>query len=605
MVYVPGARRVVLSLLIALTVVCLPGLAEEPSWGLARSAHFEVYSQAGKDSARSGLLFFEQLRLFFEQQTTLQLHGRMAVRVVGFQSDKAYDPYRLSSTADAYYVGSETRDYIILPSLSSDRLSAAAHEYAHVMMHAGGLHLPSWLNEGLAEVLSTVQVGADVTTVGGDLPARSQALRKHRWIPVDAILNAQTSSPLRESRHENELFYAESWALTDMLAFSPAYAGGLQQLITSLSSGNPSTEVFHAVYGKSIAAITLDLQSWVDGHRRVPFKLPGVAPERTALTLTEVPQGASRAVLAELFLTNGDLGKAKKLYTELASQPASNGDALGALALIRLMGHDYDGASAQWQHAEEQQVNDAALCYKFARFAEDAHMPSGQIRSALERAIAIEPAFDDAHYKLALLERGAGQHEEALGHLHAMKTVAPARSFGYWLAIASSEEELGHHDEAATAAEKAKAHASTEHEQLVASQMVLVAKTDLVVQFTRDARGQQQVATTRISRKKTDWNPFVEPEDRVRKLMGTLQEVECTSSAIRLVLTTNEGVLRLAIPDPTRVQIQGGPTQFECGRQNEIRVMVEYALPAKPLDGSLPLLRGLTFTELAAVNPIH
>jgi hypothetical protein len=127
-------------------------------WTLANTSHFEVYSQAGADTARSTLLWLEQLRALFLQQTGIPLDGRAPVRVVAFRSPKEYEPYRLRVASDAYFVGAEARDYIVMPSGGTASAGVAAHEYAHALLRAGGLRLPPWLAEGLAEFFSTVRI---------------------------------------------------------------------------------------------------------------------------------------------------------------------------------------------------------------------------------------------------------------------------------------------------------------------------------------------------------------------------------------------------------------------------------------------------------------
>ena len=588
-------------LLAAVAILCLGCDAQTPSdWGLARSGNFEVYSQAGNASARSALQCFEQLRVFFEQQTTLHVEGRAAVRVIGFASEKEYEAYRLGPTADAYYVGTESRDYIVLPVLSTGKFGLAAHEYAHLMMHAGGLHLPAWLNEGLAEVLSTVTIAENASTVGGDLPGRTQALRRRKWIPLEEVLASNTGSSIRENRQQNEMFYAESWALTDMLVFSPEYAASFQRLMVSVDSGEPGAQALQSIFGKSLDVIARDLRTWVSLEKRVPVQLPGVVAAATAVTVSAVPSRASRSILADLFMANGDLGRASKIYGELALEAQNQGNVHAALAIIRLMEHDYDGARAQWRSATEQGLDDATLCYRFAVFAEDARFSPDEIHSALQRAVSLQPDFDDAQYKLALFERNAGHYQTALVHFSAMRNIPRTRLFGYWLSVASADEELGNHDEAAAAAEKAKEHASTDSERTIAAQMTLVAKTNLEVQVTRDANGREQLTTTRIPRHQTDWNPFIRPDDQMRRLEGTLHEVDCTGETVRLQVDTAEGLLKLAIPDPTRVQIRNGPTQFTCGRQNELRVRVEFAIPDNRAVKAFPVLRGMSFLEQSA-----
>ena len=61
----------------------------------------------------------------------------------------------------------------------------------------------------------------------------------------------------------------------------------------------------------------------------------------------------------------------------------------------------------------------------------DAGMSADEIRPVLERAIALRPAFDDARYSLALLERNAGRMEIALDHLRTIRHVPSSRAFSY------------------------------------------------------------------------------------------------------------------------------------------------------------------------------
>src|SRR5262249_44662515 len=86
-------------------VICLCARAQTGSgWSLARTPHFEVYSQAGAETARSTVLWLEGLRALFLQQTGMKLDDRAPIRVIAFRSAKEYEPYRLRVASDAYYV---------------------------------------------------------------------------------------------------------------------------------------------------------------------------------------------------------------------------------------------------------------------------------------------------------------------------------------------------------------------------------------------------------------------------------------------------------------------------------------------------------------------
>src|SRR5581483_5477067 len=105
-------------------------------------------------------------------------------------------------------------------------------------------------------------------------------------------------------------------------------------------------------------------------------------------------------------------------------------------------------------------------------------------RPALKRAISLNPALDDARYELALLESNAGEYAAAVANLHAMRTVKPARAFGYWSALAYALTEFDHREEAQAAADKALPYAKIADQRSHLSELKYIAKTDLTVQLT-------------------------------------------------------------------------------------------------------------------------
>src|ERR1041385_7549872 len=164
--------------LVLLGLLCLPGHTQSArSWSLAANSHFEIYSQSGPESARTALAWFERLRTWLIQETALRPDRVRPARVIGFAWAAESQPYRLRATADAYYVGTEGRDYIVMALAGPGGFGTAAHEYAHLVLHATGLQLPPWLAEGFAELLATVRIDDRGGTVGGGRPAHSQPLR--------------------------------------------------------------------------------------------------------------------------------------------------------------------------------------------------------------------------------------------------------------------------------------------------------------------------------------------------------------------------------------------------------------------------------------------
>src|SRR5258708_4060747 len=91
------------------------GAAFSADWTLTRSDHVEVYSDSGAGATRSAVEWLERVRSFLVQHGGESLDRRGPLRVVGFQSAAEYDEYRLVPHADAYYAGTESHDYIVMP----------------------------------------------------------------------------------------------------------------------------------------------------------------------------------------------------------------------------------------------------------------------------------------------------------------------------------------------------------------------------------------------------------------------------------------------------------------------------------------------------------
>jgi tetratricopeptide (TPR) repeat protein len=567
-------------------MLCLTVQAEPDSgWSLVRSSHFEVYSQAGEMRGRAALLWFEQLHAFFEQSGMNQ-PATAPVRVIGFRSVKEYGAYRLRPSADAYYIGTENRDYIVMPSLAPGDFPIAAHEYVHEVLHRNGKKFPLWLNEGLAEFFSTLRIGEKGCEIGGDLPAHSQILQRRAWAPFSELLAITADSLSMRGREEKELVYAQSWALTEMLALSPEYASRFLELMAG-------KRTFASLYGRSLEAITKDVHAWIADRKFARATLPGISVRAIMPEASELPPFAARKLMAELLAAMGELDRAEAAYRDLAHESPGNPEVQAAAGMIAMRKGDRQKAREAWKFAIDEGVADAGLCYRYAMLAQEAGLKTDEIRPALERAVALKPDFDDARYSLGLMESNAGEYEAALVQLRAMKTVTSGRAYGYWVAVAYALTQLDRRDEAKAATQEAMKHAASAAERKRASELAYMTETDVAVQFTRDANGQPQLVMTRIPHGSRNWNPFIEQRDDIRRVEGQLRTIECGNNKITAMgVDTAHGSLRLAVPDPSRVLMRNAPAEFLCGQQSAQAVQIEYAISKEGADG---ILRGMEF----------
>lgn len=555
----------------------LAGAGPQPAWRVARSPHFEAYSQADDATVAETLRWFERLRQFFLEQTGLNGDRMSPVRVIGFRSTDEYKLIQLRPTSDAYYVGTSNRDYIVMPALGASEFRIAAHEYTHVVLHALEVRLPPWFNEGMAEVFSTVRIDDQSSTFGGALPAHIQFLKRHTWMPLQELWSLPADSAERDNRDSASRFYAESWAVTGMLLLSPEYAPQFQQLFALLNAGSPAANAFERIYSKRIEDVEKDVAAWLVHGTAITKTTPMAASEAISIQVSEVPALTSQAILADLLLVGGQLERAQALYGQLAREAPQSGDFSAALAMIAIRRGDVQSAQQHWRRAMANGVTDATLCYEYAIRLSEAGVPETDARGALERAVALKPDFDDARYQLALLELAAGHFDETIVQLQALKSIAPKRVFQYWSTLSYALEAVGKNDEARQAANQAKDCATTSAERARAERLIYTADTELAVQFTRDSNGRMQAVTTRVPRGTVNHNPFIEPGDDMRQARGQLKTIECQGQISGIVVDAPEGTLRLSIPDPLHVQILNGPSEFQCGTQSPLPVVVNYA----------------------------
>lgn len=517
------------------------------------------------------------------------------MRVIAFRSKEEYGRYRPASAADAYFASANGDTYIVLSGAGDQRFGVLAHEYAHVALRGPKLELPAWLSEGLAEVYSTLEFSQHGTTLGGPIAAHLHKLRARQWMTVEQLLSTRPER-FRNDREFAVHFYAHAWALTEMLMFSPEYAPRFRDLMGAIAAGTPDRKAFAIVYGEDLLSIDHDLRGRSERGLYAPVQMQA-APriQGGPVTSKRLSMGDSRILLAGLLAATGEYDRAAAEYRDLVKLEPQNASIAAAFGALALRGHDFETARREWKRAIESGVTDADLCYQYANLADSVGMQAEEVRSALRRAIELKPDFGDARWKLALLENNAGEFEESTKQLRAMRTIAPSRRFDYWSALSYAEDETDHHEAAAEAAKVAERFAVTDAESARARELAYIAQTELAVRFATDENGQRKMVTSRAPRGTSDWNPFIEPNDRMRKVEGVLADVRCAEERLTgIVVRGGTKTAQLAVRDPQQVLISNGPSQFMCGPQTDGKsVVVEYAAqPSGLVEG---VVRGIRF----------
>ncbi len=582
-------------LVIALALLPLRCARAAEQWLRLQSAHFELITDAGDRHGPGLLLHLEELRRLFIAQVALpESEASSPVRIIGFKSPTEFAAYRLLEHTDAYYVGAPGRDIIVMSLTGTADFRTASHEFTHVMANHRGLQLPAWLSEGLAEVFSTARFQSGQAILGDANPARLGALLRNPWIPLGEVVSL--ASGRFTSHDKSAMFYAESWALTHMLMFSPAYSARFGALLRGCEGSPPTPAILSEIYGTPLPAVERDLRAWI--AIRAPSVKTATGSAQVVVSKAE-PLTAfdAQLALAELYFAAGRQAQAKAAYLRLEAEQPANPEIQAALGRIALTGGHRSEARERFQRAVAAGIKDARVCYEYAHLAQDAGAPEAEVVSALERALALDPALDDARFSLALAHMNAGRYAEAQQQFQAFQKVPGRNAFAYYKGLAYTQVELGLRDDAVRSAAEARKYARTPEEIAEAGKQAWMAQSEIAVQLAPNGQGQLTRIPLRGAASAVEWNPFIAPGDRIERRQGTLREVDCSAREIRLRVIADDRALLLSLPDPGRVQVRkSGTGAFEltCGPvEPATRVAVEYAASADPEIAGV--LRGIQF----------
>jgi tetratricopeptide (TPR) repeat protein len=451
--------------------VALPLYANQV-WVQYSTEHFDLYGSPDSPNAVQTLQSLERAHAFFERAAGAAL-GDDRVKVVAFASAAEYASYRINPGAYAFYQHSQKGDYIVLQELDRTRPEVALHEYVHFVMHKAGYHLPLWLNEGLADVYSTLQADGTETVVGRVSPGRLGTLERERRLRISAVLAVDHESPYYNQPHMMQLFYAESWALVHMLMVDRAYSPQFNSFLTRISEGQTPLRCFRDVYGKELLQVEADLDEYLS-RRSLPVVYYGVdlSSVDPAVRTAAIRQERVDACLADLLASNPSAARAdEKLDGFSASHPGSPEfeESLGYLAMRKGRMQD---ALTHFSRAVELNSTDPLAVYYCARLKRDAGVPDNQVIGLLQRVLELDPNDDNARLDLGFTAAKINQFELALNTLSSLKSIQPKLEYEVVYTMAYCEAKLNRFAEAQKLGMQARSVARNADQQRQANNLL-------------------------------------------------------------------------------------------------------------------------------------
>ena len=439
-----AARFAIGMLFVVVLASCLPCASAEQTWREVQSPHFRVLTDSSEKDGRAVAFRFEQMHhvfaTFFRND---HLSGGAALTIFAprdaatfRQLEPHLSPSQDDSIAGLFYEGWEHQYAITRMDTWQDQNEVVAfHEYTHSVLHANTFWLPVWLDEGMAEFYAYTRFENTRILVGRPT-ARMRELQRKALLPVATMLQAKHNSAVYADPNQQQLFYAEAWAMVHYMMFGPGMNNG-QKLVTfiqKLQNREPQEQAFREIFGE-LPAFDQALDQYTSGFLFNAGVLPPdekIDPQTfTARVLTPAEVHYEIGSFQEHLGDDKDARAALEQALQQNPKLAPAHEELGYL----LFGAGEDAqAKEQWNEAVFLDPTLHRSLYMLALSDKTPDQQSPEERNATEQTLqhvtALAPRFAPAFVELALLEWRDGKLQQAYKDAHQAELLEPWR-IGY------------------------------------------------------------------------------------------------------------------------------------------------------------------------------
>jgi hypothetical protein len=567
-------RRAGIIFIAAILIVNAPAKAAD-HWTRLVTANFELYTTASEKDGRNTILHFEQVRAFFQQASPVRSQGDLPVRIIQFDTESQYRPFRPAEHVPAYFTETPQRDYIVMGDQTAENDAPSIHEYMHLIVRRSGLKLPVWLNEGWADVFSTLRpMGRDMA-VGDLLPDRMKSLADDKWMGFDALTAVDRNSPTYNEASRAGIFYAESWALAHMLFLAPEYKDKFASFVMALNSGNSSQDACWIAFGRSPIQVFQDLRSYFD-RKKIFGTVFETRIEKKPLKIEAavVDDFDARLMLADLMAACNKPEQAQMEYARLEQEAPARADLLASIGYLALATRDREAARHYFEKAYEAGGGDPKMCYELAMLDNEAKVPPARVIPILERALKSMPEFTQAKLVLGLLQVNTRDFAGGVATLKSIPTITPQTAPAVLCMLAYADIQTGDvpgaRENLAGCRKWSKTAAETD-------------RAGKVGKFV-EARLNPSVA--------------VRSGEQVVRVTGIARGVECSPEGNRLQMTLGSQPVTFDLPALDAVELPLKPTRavrLTCGPMQPTEMGLEYAPPRTAMETSMGIVRRLNY----------
>jgi tetratricopeptide (TPR) repeat protein len=526
-----------------LAVLLALALAARADWVAFRSGSVEVYTEASQRDARQVLATFDQLHYM-----AARLLGKEAIdplwplRLVVLKADRAAARYRtprIELRRDAYAGGLAEREQA-----PADWL----REHAARLIRQGADPMPAAIEEGLAVMLSTIQVEGARITLG------------------------TPPEPARRTR---------DWARMHLLCVNPEYSGRVRVFFSNLQQGAGYDVAYRNGFERGAREMEAELDRYIQAGQ-FPAETFGGKPLNPERDYRARPVIDKRY---EVYLADLLRGQdAQAAYRAVLNSGEKNPAAYEGLGLFAEAAANGSESAPAWLAWGEELVK-----------AGDVE----KAREAFRKAGQLNARWAEPHARLTAIEEKPGLR---IGMLKRAGELDP-RDVQRWLALAEAQLEFKDFEGAALSWRNAERAAPSESERAkIEARRTGFERQRVELEIAERRRREEEKARELEKLKSEALARIREAETRARAALGgadpnakvvewwddktpkqsvagALERVDCLRGPARLVLRAADGkTVQLLVADPRKVVFTGGgDLTLGCGPQKPPRrLTIEY-----------------------------
>ncbi len=224
---------------------------------------------------------------------------------------------------ESAFIEGRGRSYAVVPPRSDHVEPEVAAAIVRQFVHNASADVPLWVEVGVGEFLSTLELAQDESTVklGKPIAAHLATLRRGLFqMPV--ILGATAESPVYTDASQRVRFVAQSWLLVHYLCANDQRRPQIGAFVQALSR-EPPESAFRTVFRTDYETMGLALADYFAKGRFQPSEVAAGRPKGDmSETTRSLSPTESEALIADALV---QAGKAREALARL--RPLSSGDA--------------------------------------------------------------------------------------------------------------------------------------------------------------------------------------------------------------------------------------------------------------------------------------